>query len=160
MLSQRLNAISFAGSFTLQDIIELYIEKEKIRLKISEANKTGNKLLLRESLGTMAKLNGALKRAFKYCSTGKHSFRSAKLSIDFETTISGIPCGVHIGGYYPYIPSSLDEPGEEEAVTFTITDLKGYRAAWLYRKLSAKELERIEARALEEARKLYFSYVD
>src|SRR5690554_6372286 len=102
MLSQRLNAISFAGSFTLRDIIELYIEKEKTRLKISEANRTGNKLLLRESLATTTILNGTLKRAFKYNSTGKHASRSSKLSIAYATTITGIPCYVHIGGYYPY----------------------------------------------------------
>lgn len=157
-MTKRIRSILFAGSFTFRDVIELYIEKEKTRINISEANKTSNMVLLYESLGMMGKINGALKRAYKYLSTGNLTFRTTLYNIDFNTTISGIPCGVHIDEYYPYVPSSHNDPGEEEAVTYTITDLKGYEADWLYKKLSIDEINYIESEALKLAKELYQNF--
>jgi len=79
-----------------------------------------------------------------------------------ETTISGIPCQVEADsilivppwkGSAHNCPSDLDYYGYSE-IEFTVYDRKGYKAAWLEKKLTSDDIERIELEILEEARAL------
>lgn len=78
-----------------------------------------------------------------------------------RTTIQGIPCIVeetHI--YYTkpsFKPACLcDSPSEfygDYEVEFDVFDRKGYRAAWLERKMTDKDRERIEQEILDDYRR-------
>lgn len=67
-----------------------------------------------------------------------------------QTTISGIPCQVGIDHYFIQEPdytndcSDVDYYGYEE-LDFTVYDSKGYKAPWLEKKMSDKDLEKIKA---------------
>ena len=75
-----------------------------------------------------------------------------------ETTISGIPCQVECT-YYNYTkpwrgaiqdcPSDWDYYGGTE-IEFEVFDRKGYKAAWLERKLTQEDIERIELELLKD----------
>ncbi len=74
-----------------------------------------------------------------------------KQSINFASSVSGIPCGIHIDTYHPVSPfkgspflcdSDWDFHGYTD-IEYTILDRKGYSAAWLERKLSPVDNERI-----------------
>ena len=74
-----------------------------------------------------------------------------KQSIDLQSTISGIPCGIHIDSYVrvpPFKGSPLfcDNPDDYYGYTdveYTILDSKGYPAEWLMLKLTPTEHARI-----------------
>jgi hypothetical protein len=68
---------------------------------------------------------------------------------EIETTIAGIPCliGVteydSVAGSYSYnAASDMDYYGYTEC-DWEVLDRKGYKAAWLERKLTSKDSERI-----------------
>ena len=73
----------------------------------------------------------------------------------FETTIQGIPCQIHVttcnvvkGSYSYNAPSDWDYYGYTE-FEFDVYDRKGYRAAWLERKMTPKDEARIQEEYLE-----------
>lgn len=78
----------------------------------------------------------------------------------FSTRISGIPCQVEVHCIsapvpartfgYAFEDSSPDEPGEYEIEVY---DRKGYKAAWLARKMSDKDFDRL----IEEASAAYLA---
>jgi len=74
-----------------------------------------------------------------------------KQSIDFESRISGIPCGIHIDTFLIVPPfkgpaalcdSDLDYYGYSD-IEYTVLDRKGYPAPWLESKLTSLDDERI-----------------
>lgn len=65
----------------------------------------------------------------------------------FNSTVAGIPCIVHIdeyivGSYSYHAASDIDYYG---AVSFVILDRKGYEAPWLMKKMSPRDEARIYA---------------
>ena len=68
---------------------------------------------------------------------------------EIETTVCGIPCLIGVteydsvkGSYSYNAASDLDYYGYTDC-DWEVLDRKGYKAAWLERKLSSKESERI-----------------
>lgn len=76
--------------------------------------------------------------------------------VDIETTVRGIPCGVHIASYQPHACGKrghIDDwhPDDQEEVDFILTDLGGYEAAhWL--KPTVTDMERLQCLCLDYAR--------
>lgn len=74
-----------------------------------------------------------------------------------EATIAGIPCLIEVetcnvvkGSYYYNAPSDWDYYGYTE-IEFAVFDRKGYKAAWLERKMSDSDKAAIEAMILQDA---------
>lgn len=70
---------------------------------------------------------------------------------EIETTIAGIPCLIGVtyyecvqGSYSYNAASDLDYYGYSES-EWEVLDRKGYKAAWLERKLTARDHDRINA---------------
>lgn len=70
---------------------------------------------------------------------------------EIETTIAGIPCLIGVthyecvrGSYSYNAASDMDYYGYSEA-EWEVLDRKGYKAAWLERKLTARDHDRINA---------------
>ena len=70
---------------------------------------------------------------------------------EIETTIAGIPCLIGVthyecvrGSYSYNAVSDMDYYGYSEA-EWDVLDRKGYKAAWLERKLTARDHDRINA---------------
>lgn len=70
---------------------------------------------------------------------------------EIETTIAGIPCLIGVthyecvrGSYNYNAASDMDYYGYSEA-DWVVLDRKGYKAAWLERKLTARDHDRINA---------------
>ena len=70
---------------------------------------------------------------------------------EIETTIAGIPCIIGVtyyesvrGSYSYNAASDMDYYGYTEA-EWDVLDRKGYKAAWLERKLTAADHDRINA---------------
>lgn len=70
--------------------------------------------------------------------------------MQFDTTISGIPCKCFVHAYSPPKPMKVIGPGfgdalppEEEEFQFTIQDRKGCSAPWLERKLEDSDYIRL-----------------
>jgi len=70
---------------------------------------------------------------------------------EIETTIAGIPCLIGVthyecvqGSYNYHAASDMDYYGYSEA-EWEVLDRKGYKAAWLERKLTARDHDRINA---------------
>ena len=68
----------------------------------------------------------------------------------FESRIAGIPCQIKVINYYPYIPMRIYGSGfgdadapEEEVLDYEVLDRKGYEAAWLVKKITEQDEERI-----------------
>lgn len=76
------------------------------------------------------------------------------LETHFETTVAGIPCGVHITSYQPFVPPTWDDPGEPEDVEYIVTDRKGYEAEWLERKMTKDDWRELDAEVLDEVRRM------
>lgn len=77
-----------------------------------------------------------------------------------ETTISGIPCRVELLSYRPYRDNRrghIDDwlPDDPVEIEFEVFDRKGYPAPWLAKKMTDKDIRRIEGELelhlLEEA---------
>lgn len=78
--------------------------------------------------------------------------------MQIESRIQGIPCLIEVTtlkvvkpwrGSAQSCPSSDDYYGYSE-VEFEVLDRKGYKAAWLERKISGKDRARIKTEILEE----------
>lgn len=88
-----------------------------------------------------------------------------------ETSIQGIPCQIDVttyvvvkGSYSYNAPSDLDYYGYTE-IEFDVYDRKGYPAAWLERKMTVNDRQRIEAEImdglhLEDDYEMYRDYHD
>ena len=70
---------------------------------------------------------------------------------EIETTVAGIPCLIGVthyecvrGSYNYNAASDMDYYGYSEA-EWVVLDRKGYKAAWLERKLTAGDHDRINA---------------
>ena len=68
--------------------------------------------------------------------------------MEFTTTVGGIPCICRVTDYQEGKPWSQDKhgelsPPEDEVFEFDILDRKRYPAAWLEKKLTDKDRERI-----------------
>lgn len=78
---------------------------------------------------------------------------------EFDTKVAGIPCICRVDHYRPAVPDRLTgrwedaEQGSDEEFEFSILDRRGRPAAWLERKLTDKDRERLaeewEATVLE-----------
>jgi hypothetical protein len=74
-----------------------------------------------------------------------------------ETRIAGIPCLVEAdvygskGSYSYNAPSDWDYYGYVEIGELTVMDRRGRPAPWLERKLTNKEIERIESELMRAA---------
>ena len=62
-----------------------------------------------------------------------------------RTTIAGIPCQVDVTHYEPYEPATWHEPASGGEIEFEVYDRRGYRAAWLERKVTEDDEVRIFA---------------
>lgn len=69
--------------------------------------------------------------------------------MDFETTVCGIPCGVVITHYLD-VPGSFNRNANSDVDYYGLTecdwylvDRKGYKAKWLEKKLTNKDIDRI-----------------
>lgn len=62
-----------------------------------------------------------------------------------RTTIAGIPCQVDITYYEPYQSATWHEEASGGELEFDVYDRKGYRAAWLERKVTEDDEVRIFA---------------
>ena len=77
---------------------------------------------------------------------------------EIEHHIDGIPCIIGVYAYEPYVPaytSGLPEncyPAEGGCGDYDILDRRGYRAAWLERK--------VDARAEEDIQQAIFDYME
>ena len=80
----------------------------------------------------------------------------------FQTQVSGIPCQCRVDFYSPARPMKVygtgfgdAHPPEPEEFHFTILDRKGYKAAWLEKKVKPSDKERLvdEFQALTLANK-------
>ena len=60
-----------------------------------------------------------------------------------RTRIQGIPCQVDVTHYEPYDPGSWHEPPSGGEIEVKVYDRRGYRAAWLERKLTEDDEVRI-----------------
>lgn len=78
---------------------------------------------------------------------------SKRVPADFESTIAGIPCGIVVTHYHntpahrgsPHTcDSDMDYYGYTE-FEFYVVDRKGYKAAWLEKKLTDEDNARLEA---------------
>lgn len=67
-----------------------------------------------------------------------------------STRIAGIPCQIEVTHYIPHQPGRTygppehcypDEPAE---ISFDVYDKRGYPATWLERKMTERDVERIE----------------
>ena len=67
---------------------------------------------------------------------------------EIESTISGIPCIVRVTHYESAHGDSISDNAADyhgsEDIEFEILDRKGYPAAWLDRKKTGKDVDRIE----------------
>ena len=85
-----------------------------------------------------------------------------KQSIDLESSISGIPCGIHVESCTvvppfrgsPYACDSADDYYGYAEIEFTVLDRKGYPAPWLANKLTPAETRRIEDEILTQRENL------
>ena len=68
----------------------------------------------------------------------------AKNLYDFESQVQGIPCKVRVTYATKYVPASWDSPEESGEFEFDLLDRKGYRAKWLEKKVTEKDVERLE----------------
>ena len=68
----------------------------------------------------------------------------AKSAYDFESHVQGIPCKVKVTYTTPYIPESWNGPAEGGDFEFELLDRRGYPAKWLEKKLTPKDVERLE----------------
>ena len=80
---------------------------------------------------------------------------------EFESRVAGIPCIIGVisyksvkGSYNYNAASDLDYYGYNDA-EWEVLDRKGYKAAWLERKLTKSDINRIEAEIAE-----YFDTAD
>jgi hypothetical protein len=76
---------------------------------------------------------------------------------DFDTTVSGIPCGVIVrdciivkGSFSYNAASDLDYHGYTE-IDFNLLDRKGYAAGWLERKMTDAERAKIEQQIIDRS---------
>lgn len=77
-------------------------------------------------------------------------------SIDLTTSISGIPCSIHIDTFIvvkpwkgsPQTCPSADDFYGYTDIEFTILDRNGYNAPWLSNKLTQSDQDRIESEIL------------
>lgn len=74
---------------------------------------------------------------------------------EMPSKIAGIPCIIDIqtcnvvqGSYSFHAASDWDYYGYSD-IEFNVLDRKGYKAAWLERKMTAKDKSRIECEILE-----------
>jgi len=69
---------------------------------------------------------------------------------EIEHTVCGIPCIIAVIDYESYVPaytSGLPEdcyPAEGGCGSYDILDRRGYKAAWLERKVDAREEDQIQ----------------
>ena len=68
----------------------------------------------------------------------------SKQPYDFESKVAGIPCKVRVTYYTPYVPASYNGPAEGGDFEFDLLDRKGYRAKWLEKKVTEKDVDRLE----------------
>jgi hypothetical protein len=73
----------------------------------------------------------------------------AKKPYDFESSVAGIPCKVKVTYATKYIPESWNGPAEGGDFEFELLDKKCYRARWLEKKLTPKDVERLMAEYVE-----------
>lgn len=74
---------------------------------------------------------------------------------EIESTVAGIPCIIGVthyesvkGSYSYHAASDMDYYGYNEA-EWEVLDRKGYKAAWLEKKLTKSDIVRIEAEIAE-----------
>jgi len=60
-----------------------------------------------------------------------------------NTRIAGIPCKVIVTTFEPYQPGGFFEPPGGGEIEFDVYDRRGYKAAWLERKLTEDDEDRI-----------------
>ena len=71
------------------------------------------------------------------------------MSYEFESTVAGIPCIIHITSYSGGRPATHWEPCEYPEVEIEVCDRRGRPAPWLERKLDSKARADLETEALE-----------
>jgi len=71
-------------------------------------------------------------------------------SPDFETTVKGgLPVGVVVESYIPYLPATRWAPPEGPEIEWFFIDSKGYRADWLLNQLTENEVDHVETELYE-----------
>jgi len=78
-----------------------------------------------------------------------------RFSSDFDSTVSGIPCGIRIDtveihkGNYSWNAACPEEYNGYSDIEFTVLDRSGYEAPWLQAKLTDDDTARIESEIIE-----------
>lgn len=123
----------------------LYDNVEKAKRALSEANKRGSEER-RKAMREFNKHYNALRQA-------QNGGKRKTYSADFETRVSGIPCGVVVLQYRDASGWSsnpeMTEPDDHE-FEFILVNARGYRIEWLERKLTEADYHRIEVEYLEK----------
>jgi hypothetical protein len=71
-------------------------------------------------------------------------------SPDFQTTVKGgLPVGVVVESYIPYLPATRWAPPEGPEIEWFFIDSKGYRADWLLNQLTENEVDHVETELYE-----------
>lgn len=90
-----------------------------------------------------------------HSSCATHRPKVKRYSADFDSTVSGIPCGIQVehvhitrGNFSPRAETPEEYHGIRD-IEFTVLDSKGYPAPWLQAKLTDDEKVRIEDEILE-----------
>lgn len=71
----------------------------------------------------------------------------------FNTKVQGIPCKCEVVSYFPPVPAriygpvELCHPAEGGEIELRLRDRKGYVADWLHKKLTTRDIERLEEEA-------------
>jgi len=87
-----------------------------------------------------------------------------KQTIDLESSICGIPCGIHIDTLQvvkpfrgsPHLCDSADDFYGYSEIEFTVLDRKGYPAPWLEDKLTPAITADIEIEILTHIEETYY----
>lgn len=69
--------------------------------------------------------------------------------------LGGLPALARINSYHPYVPPTWNDPPEGPELEWELLDSRGRKAAWIEKRMSAKELENVEAKLFDTCAEAY-----
>ena len=79
-----------------------------------------------KALGYYNKCRARFERIADAIREGRAVRYPMQYSVDFHARVKGIPCGVHIESYTPFLHGGWSHPDQEEGCEVIITDRRGY----------------------------------
>ena len=91
----------------------------------------------------------------EYSAANAGQLKRKRFCADFETTVSGIPCGIRIDNFFYQKPQPWNDASDWDCeggceIEFSVLDLKGYEAPWIQKKLTPSDILRIELKIIDE----------